>query len=333
MMRAMMLYEQNAIESAPLTLADVEAPEPSTGQLRLQVNACGLCHTDLHTVEGDIPLRKQPVIPGHQIAGVVDAIGPEVTRFAVGDRVGIAWLHETCGACRFCRSDSENLCELGRFTGWDVDGGYSEFVVVGADWAYALPEGIGDVDATPLLCGGIVGYRAFRLSGARGGSRLGMYGFGNSAHITIQVARHLGCEVYVFTRSADHKRHAEELGAVWVGEAGETPPHNLDASIMFAPAGPLVPEALRVLDKGGTLALAGIYMSPIPQLEYETHLYHEKVVRSVANSTRRDGEELLRLAAEIPVSTTTRSFPLEEANRALLEMKQSAFNGDAVLVP
>jgi propanol-preferring alcohol dehydrogenase len=329
----MMLHQQSAIEDAPLTLADVAPPEPNADQLRMRVNACGLCHTDLHTVEGDIPLRKQPVIPGHQIAGVVDAVGPDVTRFAVGDRVGIAWMHETCGTCRFCRSDSENLCEMGRFTGWDVDGGYCEFVVVGADWAYALPEGIGDVEATPLLCGGIVGYRAFRLSGAESGSRLGMYGFGNSAHITIQIARHLGCEVYVFTRSADHKRHADELGAVWVGEAGDMPPHALDASILFAPAGALVPEALRALDRGGTLALAGIYMSPVPQLEYETHLYHEKIMRSVANSTRRDGEELLRLAAAIPVTTTTRVFPLEEANRALLEMKQSAFNGDAVLVP
>lgn len=332
-MRAMRLHEQCEIERAPLRAEEVEKPEPGPGRIRVKVAACGLCHTDLHTVEGDIPLRRSPIIPGHQIAGVVDALGKGVERFSVGERVGIAWLHETCGKCRFCLSGRENLCERGRFTGWDTDGGYAEHTVVGADWAYALPEGIGDVEATPLLCGGIIGYRALRLSGAVSGSRLGMYGFGNSAHITIQVARHLGCEVYVFTRSEDHKRHAEELGAAWIGEARDTPPHPLDAAIMFAPAGALVPEALRVLDKGGTLALAGIYMTPVPGLDYERHLYHEKVVRSVANSTRHDGEELLRVAAEIPVVTTTTTYPLEEANTALLEMKRSAISGDAVLVP
>ena len=331
-MRAMRLHEQCPIEESPLQSAEVERLDPGPGQIRLKVSACGLCHTDLHTVEGDIPLRKQPITPGHQIAGVVDALGEDVDRFALGDRAGMAWLHEACGRCGFCRSGRENLCREGRFTGWDVDGGYAEYALVGADWAYALPTGIGDVEATPLLCGGIIGYRAFRLTGVSSGARLGLYGFGNSAHITIQVARHLGCEVYVFTRSEDHKRHAETLGAVWTGEAHESAPHPLDAAIMFAPAGHLVPEALRALDKGATLALAGIFMTPVPELDYERHLYHEKVVRSVANSTRTDGEELLRLAAEIPVVTTTSTYELEGANEALLDLKRSAVNGDAVLV-
>ncbi len=331
-MRAMRLHDQRPIERSPLRAEEVEQPDPGPGQIRLKVAACGLCHTDLHTVEGDIPLRKQPIIPGHQIAGVVDALGEGVDRFAVGDRVGMAWLHEACGECGFCRTGRENLCHEGRFTGWDVDGGYAEYTLVGADWAYELPEGIGDVEATPLLCGGIIGFRAFRLTGAGPGARLGLYGFGNSAHITIQVARHLGCEVYVFTRSDGHKRHAEELGAIWIGEADDVPPHPLDAAIMFAPAGPLVPEALHAMDKGATLVLAGIYMTPIPELDYERHLYHEKVIRSVANSTRTDGEELLRLAAEIPVVTTTSTYELEGVNEALLDMKKSALNGDAVLV-
>lgn len=331
-MRVMRLHEQGPVENAPLQAEELEMPEPGPGQIRVKVGACGLCHTDLHTVEGDLELHRSPVVPGHQVAGTVESVGEGVTRFAVGDRVGVAWLHQACGSCRYCLRGNENLCENALFTGWDVDGGYAEMMLVGADWAYRLPEGLTDVEATPLLCGGIIGYRAFRLTGAGSGSRLGLFGFGNSAHITIQVARHLGCEVYVFTRSPDHGKHAEELGAAWVGEAGDTPPCPLDAAIMFAPAGPLVLPALECLDSGGTLTLAGIYMTPIPEMDYSRHLYREKVVRSVANSTRRDGEELLQLAAEIGITTTTTSYPLEDVNRALLDMKNSAINGDAVLL-
>jgi len=331
--RAMVLHEQMEIEAAPLRLEEVETPEPAADRMRVKVNACGLCRTDLHTAEGDLALHKRPIIPGHQIAGTVDGLGEGVERFAVGDRVGIAWLHEACGRCRFCGRDAENLCTDGRFTGWDVDGGYAEFTTIGQDWAYPIPEGVGDVEVTPLLCGGIVGYRGLKMARPQPGLRLGMYGFGNSAHVNIQVARHLGCEVYVFTRTEHHKRHAEELGAVWVGEVPQTPPHPLDASIMFAPAGTLVPEALKILDRGGTLVLGGIYMTPIPEMDYPTYLWDEKTICSVANATREDGEELLRYAAQIPITTNTVTFPLEQVNEALLKMKRSELTGDAVLVP
>jgi len=333
MMRAMVLHQQDEIENSPLRLEEVEQPQPGPGQIRIKVAACGLCRTDLHIAEGDLPLHKQPVIPGHQISGTVDATGDGVTTFSTGDHVGIAWLHETCGQCRFCKKDNENLCLNGSFTGWDVDGGYAEFAVVGEEWAYPLPDGIDFVDATPLLCGGIVGYRALKMTLPGPGRHIGMYGFGNSAHINIQVARYLGCEVYVFTRTDRHKRHAEELGAVWVGEVPDVPPRPLDASIMFAPAGKLVPEALKALDRGGILVLGGIYMSPIPEMDYSTCLWDEHVIRSVANATREDGEELLRYAAEIPVTTNTVTFPLEEVNEALLKMKRSELTGDAVIIP
>jgi propanol-preferring alcohol dehydrogenase len=331
-MRAMQLTDPAPIETAPLRPTDLPVPEPGPGQVRVKVAACGLCHTDLHTVEGELPLRRRPIVPGHQVVGRVDRLGEGVESPAIGDRVGMAWLHRTCGTCRFCRSGRENLCEQGQFTGWDTDGGYAEYTLIGADWAYQLPAGLGDVEATPLLCGGIIGFRALRLSGARKGSRLGLYGFGNSAHITIQIARHLGIEVYVYSRSERHRRHAEELGAAWVGEAGERAPHPLDAAILFAPAGGLVPVALEALDKGGVVTLAGIHMTPVPELEYERHLYHEKVLRSVANSTRQDGRDLLELAAQAGVVTTTTTFPLEEVNQALRMMKESALDGDAVLV-
>ncbi len=332
-MRAMVLHEQKEIEARPLTAQDVPIPEPGPGQIRVKVEACGLCRTDLHTAEGDLELHRSPIIPGHQIAGTVEHQGPETSRFAIGDRVGIAWLNSTCGQCRFCSSGRENLCLEGRFTGWDVDGGYAEYTVIGEAWAYALPDGIGFVEATPLLCGGIVGYRGLKMAEPAPGQRLGMYGFGNSAHVIIQVARHLGCEVSVFTRAEHHKQHAEELGAAWIGTPPERPPWPLDASIMFAPAGTLVPEALQTLDRGGTLVLGGIYMTAIPEMEYLPYLWDSKVLRSVAHATRTDGEELLRYAAEIPITTDTRTFALDEVNEALLMMKDSQLTGDAVLVP
>ncbi len=330
-MQAMVLHSPKPVLENPLILEEVDRPEPGPGEIRVKVSVCGICHTDLHTVEGDLPLPKLPLIPGHQVVGVVDAAGEGAARFRKGDRVGLAWLYSACGGCAFCRTGRENLCEAGRFTGYHTDGGYAEYTVVPEAFAYRLPEETSDEAAAPLLCAGIIGYRALRLSGIRPGGRLGLYGFGASAHVTIQVARHWGCEVYVFSRGAKHLELAEQLGACWTGEAEETPPHPLDASILFAPAGRIVPEALRVLNKGGTLALAGITMSAIPELDYTKHLYFEKTIRSVANSTRKDGEELLRLAAEIPIRTETVLFPLKEANQALQRLKNGEINGAGVL--
>jgi propanol-preferring alcohol dehydrogenase len=337
-MRAMVLTQPRPVEERPLQAVDVPAPEPGPGEVRIRVRACGVCHTDLHTVEGDLPLPKQPVIPGHQIVGVVEAVGGEAHRagtearpYRVGDRVGVPWLYATCGACAFCREGRENLCESARFTGYHADGGYAETMVVSAAFTYPIPDGFSDTAAAPLLCAGVIGYRALRLSEVQPGQRLGLYGFGASAHVTIQVARHWGCEVFVFTRSADHRQLARDLGAAWVGRAEEEPPAKLHSAIIFAPAGGLVPEALRVLEKGGTLALAGITMSPVPELDYSL-LYHERTVRSVANSTRRDVEELLRLAGAVPIHTEVEEFPLEAANDALLHLKRSQVRGAGVLV-
>jgi propanol-preferring alcohol dehydrogenase len=294
------------------------------------VQACGVCHTDLHLVEGDIALPRLPVVPGHQIVGRVDALGEGVARCAVGDRLGVPWLHSTCGLCDFCRRGLENLCENACFTGQHVDGGFAEYMVVPADFAYAIPSGFPDEQAAPLLCAGIIGYRSLRLCEIQPGERLGLYGFGASAHVTIQVARHWGCEVYVFTRSEVHQQHARDLGAVWVGQAEDTPPEELDGAITFAPAGWLVPEALRVLRKGGTLAINAIHMSPIPEMAYAL-LYGERTVRSVANATRRDAQELLGLAAEIPIHSDVELYTLEEANAVLQRLKRSEIQGAAVL--
>ena len=330
-MKAMVLKEARPVEESPLEMMEVPAPTPGPEEIRIRIRACGVCHTDLHEVEGDLPLPKLPLIPGHQIAGVVEGVGSEVVRFQVGDRVGVPWLYSTCGKCEFCRRGLENLCENARFTGYHVDGGYAQYVVVPEAFAYRLPQGFSDVEATPLLCGGVIGYRALKLSEVRPGERLGLYGFGSSAHMVIQVARHWGCEVYVFTRSEEHRRHALELGAAWVGGAKDTPPHKLDSSIIFAPAGWIVPEALRVLRKGGTLALAGIHMTPIPEMDYDTLLYHERTVRSVANSTRQDVVELLRLAEAMRIRTDVQVFPLEEANHVLQLLKRAQIRGTAVL--
>lgn len=329
-MRAQVLEKPRAAEQAPLRLNEVADPQPGAGEVRLQVHYCGLCHTDLHTVEGDLPLPRLPLIPGHQVVGVVDAVGKEVRHLREGDRAGVPWLHSTCGQCRFCRMGNENLCDSARFTGLHADGGYAERMIVREGFALRLPQQFSDEQAAPLLCAGIVGYRSFLLSGARSGDRLGLYGFGASAHIVIQIARHLGCEVYVFTRAASHQGHARRLGAAWVGRAEDSPPSPLDASIMFAPAGGLVPPALRVLRKGGTLILAGVTMTPIPEMDYSL-LYHERILRSVANATRRDAREFLELAAEIPVETTVHLFTLEQANQALEAMKHSRFEGAGVL--
>jgi len=326
----MVLREPAPAAHRPLALADLPLPEPERGQVRLRVRACGVCHTDLHLAEGEIETPRLPVVPGHQVVGVVDALGAGVSRFQRGDRVGVPWLYWTDGTCDYCRKDQENLCPNALFTGQHVDGGFAEFMVSFADWSYPIPEGIADEQAAPLLCAGLIGYRSLRLSEIRPGECLGLYGFGASAHIAIQVARHWGCPVYVFTRSEEHRRHALELGAAWVGDARDEPPVLLDSAVTFAPAGWLVPEALRVLRPGGTLAINAITMSPIPGMPYDL-LYRERTVRSVANLTRRDAEEFLPLAADIPVHTDVEVFPLEQANEVLQRLKRSEVRGAAVL--
>jgi len=332
-MIAMQLVSPAPVESGPLRAVEMPDPTPGPGELLVRVRACGVCHTDLHVVEGDLPLPKLPIVPGHQVVGVVEELSPGAGGFKLGDRVGIAWLRWTCGVCRFCITGDENLCERAQFTGLDADGGYAELAVVPADFAYPIPEGYRDHEAAPLLCAGVVGYRALRRSGIAPGGRLGLYGFGASAHVVIQIARRWKCEVYVFTRAPRHQDLARELGAAWVGRADETPPQKLDAAISFAPAGGLVPAALRALDKGGTLALAGIAMSPVPELDYRRDLYHERSLTSVANATRQDARELLSLAREFKIVTRTEQFPLADANRVLRMVKESRVEGAAVLMP
>jgi propanol-preferring alcohol dehydrogenase len=329
-MKAMVLRAPQRVEDSPLVLSEVPDPWPEAGQVRLRVRACGVCHTDLHTVEGELQAPRMPLIPGHQIVGVVDAVGPGAPRFEVGERVGVGWLAWTCGECEFCRQGLENLCPQARFTGLHVDGGYAESVVVNEGFAYPIPEAFSDTDAAPLLCAGIIGYRSLRLSQIQPGGRLGLYGFGASAHVAIQVARHLGCQVYVFSRGEEHRRLAEELGAAWAGLAEDTPPVPLDAGVIFAPAGRLVPLALAHLRCGGTLAINAVYMSPIPEFRYEL-IYGERLLRSVANFTRQDAQEFLQLAAEIPVHTEVQVFPLREANQALTRLKRGDICGSAVL--
>ncbi|HER42931.1 MAG TPA: zinc-binding alcohol dehydrogenase family protein [Candidatus Eisenbacteria bacterium] len=330
-MKAMILKAPKPIEEKPLEHSHVPVPEPGPGQVLVRVSMCGLCHTDLHTIEGDLELPRLPLIPGHQIVGTVVKRGAGVESPGVGERVGAAWLYETCGECRFCARGLENLCENARFTGYHADGGYAEYAVLPADFVYELPGGFGDREAAPLLCAGIIGYRALRLSGIEPGGVLGLYGFGASAHVAIQVALYWGCEVLVFSRTEAHRRQAERLGASWTGTSTQTPPKRPNASVVFAPAGSIVPAALSVLEKGGTVALAGITMTEIPPLDYELHLYHEKTLRSVTASTREDGRELIRLAAEIPIRTETTLFRLEEANEALWLIKESRISGAGVL--
>lgn len=318
----------------PLRWIERPDPRPGSGEVLIEVRACGVCRTDLHVVEGELPVRRSDIVPGHQVVGEVVARGEGVITPAVGDRVGAAWLHHTCGHCRFCLSGRENLCEAADFTGWTVDGGYATHLLAAADFVYPIPSQLADAQAAPLLCAGIIGYRCLRLSGIQNwrGARLGIYGFGAAGHIAIQIARARGAEVHVCTR--DHQHHqtlARELGAVWVGDAAAPPPVPLDAALMFAPAGDLVPPALRALDRGGTLVLGGIHMSPIPELNYDW-LYGERVIRSVANNTRADGREFLAEAQAAGVHTHIREFPMAEANAALLALKQDAIAGAGVLV-
>lgn len=329
-MKACLLRAPARVETNPLEMMEVAAPEAADGEVLVRVRACGVCRTDLHVIEGELPPRKSPVIPGHQVVGVVERQGKNTRRFATGARVGIAWLHHTDGTCEYCRSGAENLCDNPRFTGYSVDGGYAEYIVAPEDFVYAISAGFPDEQAAPLLCAGIIGFRSLRLSGIKAGGRLGFYGFGAAAHVAIQVARHWSVEVFTSTRDARHQKLALELGAVWAGGTFDEPPKKLDAAIVFAPAGEIVPAALKALKKGGVLVLGGIHMSPIPSFSYDL-LYHERVIRSVANNTRQDGEDFLRVAAEIPIRSQVTLFPLREANRALNDLKSDRINGAAVL--
>ena len=335
-MKAWILNRPAPVSELPLVKAEMPVPVPSGDELLLRVAACGICRTDLHVVEGELPVRRTPLVPGHQIVGRVAALGARDQRFAIGDRVGIAWLNRTCGVCEFCVTGRENLCELPMFTGWTVDGGYAEYAVAPTAFTYRLPDNFDDIQAAPLLCAGIIGYRCLRLTRLSEkewkGARLGLYGFGAAGHVCIQLARARGAEVYVCTR--DRQRHqvlAHELGATWVGDAMDEPPVKLDASIIFAPAGELVPLALKAIRKGGTVVLGGIHMSPIPALDYSL-IYGERVVRSVANNTRQDGREFLNEAARIPVRTHTQTFPFDRANEALIALKNDSISGAGVLV-
>lgn len=332
-MKANVLHTPSPAETRPLRLVDIEPPVPKAGEVLIRVKACGICRTDLHVVEGELPQRLSPVIPGHQVVGVVELADDSVSHFEKGQRVGVAWLGKTCGRCRFCTSDRENLCEFAEFTGWTRNGGYAELIVAPADFVYPLPDGFDDIQAAPLLCAGIIGYRSLKLTGLldMSGPKLGIYGFGAAGHVCIQIARSYGIDVYVATRDRErHQALAEELGAAWVGDTFDTPPVKLDAAIVFAPAGEIVPAALKVLDKGGALVLGGIHMSPIPQFDYDL-LYGERSIKSVANNTRADGHEFLQRAAAIPVKTRVQTFALDEANDALIALKTDAIKGAGVL--
>jgi len=330
-MKAMILDHTGDVSTNPLHCREVPIPIPRPGEVLVKVHVCAVCRTDLHVIEGELADVKRPLVPGHQVVGTVTLLGAGVSEVHEGDRVGIAWLQGTCGLCEFCKSGRENLCLRARFTGYQVDGGYAEYAVVPARFAYPIPPGFTDDEAAPLLCAGIIGYRALRLSGIKPGQRLGLYGFGASAHIAIQIARHWGCRVYVSSLKAEHQTLARELGAVWVGGAQDMPPDALHGSIIFAPAGELVPPALRALERGGTLVLAGIHMSSIPSLDYDHELFGERILRSVTANTRQDGIDLLREAAAIPIKPHTVRFPLSAANEALQALKAGSFQGAAIL--
>jgi propanol-preferring alcohol dehydrogenase len=317
--------------TTPLRLVEREPAALAPGEIRVRVSACGVCRTDLHVAEGDLPVHRPGVVPGHEVVGRVIEQGPGATRFATADRVGIAWLRHTCGACRFCRTGRENLCVLPRFTGWDDDGGYAETATVPQDFAYALPDGLDDEHAAPLLCAGIIGFRALERAEVPAGGRLGIYGFGASAHLTAQLALHRRATVHVLTRSAAARRLALDLGCASAGGAFDDPPEPLDAAILFAPAGELVPVALAALDRGGTLALAGIHVTAIPPLDYAAHLFQERQVRSVTANTREDGRRFLAEAVAAGVRVQTTPYPFDEADRALADLAADRLNGAAVL--
>lgn len=329
-MKACLLRTPARIEDNPLAFEECLKPEPGAQEVLVRVLVCGVCRTDLHVVEGELAPKRPSVIPGHQVIGVVERLGAEAKRFAIGSKVGIAWLHKTDGTCDYCRRGEENLCDAPLYTGYSVNGGYAEWIVAPESFAYPIPAGFPDDQAAPLLCAGIIGYRCMRMAGVSRGERLGFYGFGAAAHVAIQVAKYWGVDVYACTRDVRHQRLARELGAKWAGGTVEPPPVQLDAAILFAPAGEIVPEALKALRKGGRLILGGIHMSPIPSFSYDL-LYGERTIRSVANNTRQDGEEFLTLAARIPIRTHVQVYSLDEATRALNALKNDAIEGAAVL--
>jgi alcohol dehydrogenase, propanol-preferring len=331
-MRAWVVGTPGPIVTQPLVAVDRPVPEPGPGEIRVRVSACGVCRTDLHLVEGDLEPHRPATVPGHEVVGTVDALGPGSRRFAEGQRAGIAWLRHTCGRCRWCRRGRENLCVDPRFTGWDADGGYAEWAVVDEAYAYELPDGFDDEHAAPLLCAGIVGYRALRRADLPPGGRLGIYGFGASGHLVAQVALAAGATVHVLTRSEAAQRLALDLGAHSAGPADRAPPEPLDAAVLFAPAGGLVPVALAALDRGGTLAVAGIHLSDVPGLDYQRHLFQERQLRSVTANTRADGEEFLGLAGRLGVHVTTTPYPLGAADQALADLAADRVTGAAVLV-
>lgn len=330
-MRAWVVEGPAPIDEHPLRLVDRDQPEPGPHQVRVRISCCGVCRTDLHLAEGDLPPRRPRVVPGHEVVGTVEALGPQASRFGLGDRVGVPWLGGTDGTCRFCRDGHENLCLAPTFTGWDVDGGYADACVAHEAFVLRLPDGITDEQAAPLLCAGIIGYRALRLADVPPGGRLGIYGFGGSAHLTAQLAVKLGVRVHVFTRGEPHRKLAAELGADSVGGPADPSPEPLDGAILFAPAGDLVPVALRALDRGGSLAVAGIWLSDIPVLHYTDELFLERQLRSVTANTRRDATEFLRLAERTGIRARTVSYPLEQADRALADLAAGRYAGAAVL--
>ncbi|HVR45361.1 MAG TPA: zinc-dependent alcohol dehydrogenase family protein [Candidatus Binatia bacterium] len=327
----MTLERPAPIETNPLRLTDRPKPAPAPGEICVRVRACGVCRTDLHVAEGDLAPKHRGIVPGHEIVGVVEQAGAGSERFAVGSRVGIAWLRQTDGTCEYCRSGRENLCPNALFTGWDRDGGYAEYAVVREDFAYRLPDEIDDEHAAPLLCAGIIGFRAIKRAGVAPGATVGLYGFGGSAHLALQVLRHWNCRVFVMSRGGIHRDLAQELGADWIGDASEAPPAPLDAAILFAPAGELVPTIMSALRRGGVLAIAGIYVTQIPPLDYAAQLFEEREIRSVTANTRADGEEFLAIAGAIPIRSMTVGMHLEDANRALNMLKHDELRGAAVL--
>ncbi len=330
-MRAWVVERPGPVDGGPLRAVRRPVPEPGPGEVRVRVAVCGVCRTDLHLAEGDLAPRRAGVVPGHEVVGRVDRVGPGSTRLAEGDRIGIPWLAHTCGRCHFCASGRENLCLAPRFTGWDVDGGYAEWAVVEEAFAYRLPDALDDTTAAPLLCAGIIGYRALRRAELPPGGRLGIYGFGGSAHLTAQVALAEGATVHVLTRSPEAQALALALGAASAAGADEPPPERLDAAILFAPVGSLVLPALEALDRGGTLAVAGIHLSEIPALDYQRHLFEERTLRSVTANTRADGEEFLALAADIGIRVATTPYPFDGADRALADLAHDRVTGAAVL--
>jgi alcohol dehydrogenase, propanol-preferring len=329
-MLAFRVHQPEPAENSPLRLEELPMPAPGVDQVLIKINACGVCHTDLHIVEGDITPPHLPITPGHQVVGEIVETGSSVSNLTIGDRVGVPWLYAACRHCTFCLNGQENLCPRARYTGFHVDGGFAQYMLAQADYTLTLPDGLADDQAAPLLCAGIIGYRSLRRAGVRPGELIGLFGFGASAHLAIQVARHWNCEIYVFTRSTAHQEHARQLGAAWVGSAGMDPPQKLDRAILFAPSGALVPVALAQLRPGGTLAINAIHLSPIPELPYAL-IYGERNLCSVANATYQDGVEFLQLAEQIPVRVDVQIYPFQQANQALIDLKHSRIIGEAVL--